>query len=119
MISTAEGMAEVRFPGREDTGWIAESCLIPGGEQIARYDIWCEDGHMYSVRDIILEDDDPPVTWHAAAHDDSIAAPFVVEHVEYVYLQCWCAEGCCCLLYSDTLGTAGFVPSAQLPYIPD
>lgn len=116
VLSAMDGMAEVRFLGREDTGWIAESSLIPGSEQVFRYDAWTEDGFLYGVRDIILEDEDPAVSWYAVAHDDSTAAPFHVEHVEYVYLQGWCADGCCCLLYSETLGTSGFVPMDQMPY---
>lgn len=119
VVSFQNGMAEVSFLGREDTGWIAEGSLIPGREQAARYDIWCEDGHRYGVRDIILEDDDPSVNWYAVAHDDNAAAPFVVEHVEYVSLQGWCADGCCCLLYSEALYTSGYVQAAQLPYMPE
>lgn len=116
VIFAKDGMAEVRFLGREDTGWIAESSLIPGSEQAARYDIWCENGHMYGVRDIILEADDSPITWYAVAHDDSTASPFVVEHVESVSLQGWCADGCCALLYSETPDSSAFVPMSQLPY---
>lgn len=119
VVSAKDGMAEVGFLGREDTGWIAESSLIPGSEQAARYDIWCDDGNVYGTRDIILEDDDSPVTWYAVAHDDSTASPFVVEHVEYVSLQGWCADECCALVYSEALGTSGFVPVEQLPYLPE
>lgn len=116
VISAADDMAEVRFLGREDTGWIAENDLIPGSEQVARYDAWSEDGFLYGVRDIILEDKEPAVSWYAAAHDDGTAEPFHVDHVEYVYLQGWCGEGCCCLLYSNTLESSAFVPISQLPY---
>ncbi|MBE5811106.1 MAG: hypothetical protein E7318_09275 [Clostridiales bacterium] len=119
VLSAADGLAEVRFLGREDTGWIAENSLIPGSEQVFRYDAWSEDGFLYGVRDIILEDEDPAVSWYDIAHDDSTAVPFHVDHVEYVYLQGWCADGCCCLLYSDTLGSSAFVPVAQLPYLPE
>ncbi len=119
VLSAADGLAEVRFLGREATGWIAESSLIPGSEQVFRYDAWSEDGFLYGVRDIILEDEDPAVSWYAIAHEDSTAAPFHVDHVEYVYLQGWCADGCCCLLYSDTLGSSAFVPVAQLPHLPE
>ena len=118
VVSAADGMAEVRFPGREDTGWVDENSLLPGKEQSARYDAWVEDGFLYGVRDVILEDDDPAVSWYTFAHDERCAVPFPVEHVEYVYLQGWCAEGCCCLLYSDTLGASAFVPFSQLPYLP-
>lgn len=119
VVSAKDGMAEVRFLGRENSGWIAESSLIPGSEQIPRYDAWCEDSSLYGVRPVILEDEDPAILWHGVAHDASTAAPFVVKHVEYVYLQGWCAEGCCCLLYSEALGTSGYVPAAQLPYLPE
>lgn len=118
VLSVSDGMAQVCFLGRKDTGWIAENSLIPGSEQVFRYDAWVEDGFLYGVRDIILEDEDPAVSWYAIAHDDSTAVPFHVDHVEYVYLQGWCADGCCCLLYSDTLGLSAFVPVSQLPYLP-
>lgn len=116
VLSAVDGLVEVRFLGREDTGWIAENSLIPGSEQVFRYDAWSEDGFLYGVRDSILEGKDPAVSWYAVAHDDSTAAPFHVDHVEYVYLQGWCADGCCYLLYSETLGTFAFVPIDQLPY---
>ena len=115
VLSMQDHMAEVRFIGREETVLIPESSLIPGSEQVSRYDAWCEDGHLYGVRDIILEADDPVISWYAIAHEAGTAAPFPVAHVEYISLQGWCAQGCCCLLYSEPLGTSGFVPVAQLP----
>lgn len=116
VLSAADGMAEVRFLGREDTGYMAESSLIPGSEQVFRYDAWCEDGFLYGVRDSVISADDPAVTWYASAHDEGSAEVFPVEHVEYVYLQGWCAEGCCCLVYSDTYAASGYMPIKELPY---
>lgn len=75
VLSAADGMTEVRFLGREDTGYMAESSLIPGSEQAFRYDAWCEDGFLYGVRDIIICADDPGVTWYASAHDENNAEP--------------------------------------------
>lgn len=116
VLSAADGMAEVRFLGREDTGYMAEIDLIPGSEQVFRYDAWSEEGLLYGVRDIIICADDPAVTWYASAHDESSAAVFPVEHVEYVYLQGWCDEGCCYLTYSDTYAASGYMPVEELPY---
>lgn len=116
LLSVSDGMAEVRFIGREDTVFVAEDSLLPGSEQPARYDVWCGDGFLYGTREIILCADDPAVTWYAAAHEDSTAEGFPVAHVEYVTLLGWCADGCCCLMYSEPLGRAGYMPLPQLPH---
>ena len=108
---------QVQLPGRDETGWMHIEHLLPGDYQKTWYDMWCEDGNTYGAKNIILDSSDSTVTWYTAAHDESTAAPFIVNHVEYVTQLGWCTGNCCCLVYSETLGTSGFVPMAQLPYI--
>lgn len=107
---------QIQLPGRDETGWMHIEYLLPGDYQKTWYDMWCEDGNTYGAKNIILDSSDPTVTWYTAAHDESTAAPFIVDHVEYVTQLGWCTGNCCCLIYSETLGTSGFVPMAQLPY---
>lgn len=115
VLAGKEDWVQVQLPGRSETGWTRVGNLLPGDYQIVRYDRWCEDGDDYGAREIILDSSDPAVTWYAAAHDESTAMPFTVDHVEYMTMLGWCTEGCCCLLYSETLDASGFVPLDQLP----
>lgn len=116
VLSSKEDWVQVQLPGREDTGWTHIENLLPGDYQKIWYDMWCEDGNAYGAKDIILDSSDPTVTWYTAAHDESTAAPFIVDHVEYVTQLGWCTGNCCCLVYSETLSTSGYVPIEQLPY---
>ncbi len=116
VVSDVEGMVQVRFIGCSDTGWMLKSDLIPGSEQIGRYDIWCEDGFTYGAREMILDSTDSTVSWYAVPHDESTAEPFIIDHVEYVTVLGWCTDLCCCHLYSETLGTSGFVQIDQQSY---
>lgn len=116
VLSSKEDWVQIQLPGRDETGWTRVSNLLPGDCQIAWYDRWCEDGNTYGAKEIILDSSDPTVTWYTAAHDESTAVPFVVDHFEYVTQLGWCTGNCCCLLYSEKLGTSGFVPIDQLPY---
>ena len=116
VLSGEADWVQVQLPGRSDTGWTRVGNLLPGDHQKTWYDKWCEDGNTYGAKKIILDSSDPTVTWYAAAHDESTAVPFIVDHVEYVTQLGWCIGNCCCLLYSETLGASGFVPIDQLPY---
>lgn len=117
VVSAVEDMVEVQFIGRSETGWMLEGDLLPGSEQMTRYDLWYNvDSNAYGRREIILEDSDPTVSWYDVPHEDSTAVPFVVDSVEYVTVLGWCPNVCCYHLYSETLGTSGYVPLDQLPY---
>ncbi len=117
VVSAVEDMVQVQFIGRSDTGWMLADDLLPGSEQIARYDLWNNvDSNAYGRREIILEDTDPTVSWYDVPHEDSTAVPFVVDSVEYVMVLGWCTDVCCYHLYSETSGTSGYVPIEQLPY---
>lgn len=119
MLAAADDMVQVQFIGREDAGWMLEGDLLPGSAQAACYDAWYDDPDAFLLDQIILEADDPVTSWYAAAHAADTASDFHVDHVEYVSVLGWCTENCCCLLYSETLGTSGFVPVDQLPYLPE
>ncbi len=115
-LSARDGMAEVRFMGRADSGWMLAEDLLPGSEQISQYEAWDENPDDYRYRDIIIDPCDQALCWYETAHDENTMYPFTVEHVEYTYQQGWCRDLCCGLLYSETLETCGYVPAAQLPY---
>lgn len=119
MLAAADDMVQVQFIGREDAGWMLEGDLLPGSAQAACYDAWYDDPDAFLLDQIILEAEDPVTSWYAAAHAADTASDFHVDHVEYVSVLGWCTENCCCLLYSETLGTSGFVPVDQLPYLPE
>jgi len=110
-----DGMVQVRLIGRNEIGWMLPGDLYSGEHQRANYEAWCEDPDVFRLQEIILDSSDPAITWYAEAHDNSTARPFLVEHVEYLYQMGWCSDTCCCLLYSETLGSCGYVPIAQLP----
>ena len=106
---------EVRFIGREDTSWMMAQDLRHGSEQVSMFEIWDDDPNDYIYRDIILDSSDLPITWYAAAHEESTAVAFPVEHVEYLYHLGWCRDLCCCLVYVELWESCGYVPVAQLP----
>ncbi len=110
---------QVNLPGREETGWIRTGNLLPGSIQTLWYEQWMEDSSAYGAKEIILEDDDPAMTWYAAAHEEGTAAPLVIDGVASMACLGWCARGCCRLLYSEETGLSGFVPSWQLACLPE
>ena len=117
-LAEQDGMVQVCLFGSSVVGWILSGDLYPGQRQVAGYEAWCKDPDAFGLQAIILDSSDPAVTWYDTAHEERTAVPFPVEHVEYLYQMGWCSDACCCLLYSETLGTVGFVPIEQLPYLP-
>ena len=117
-LAEQDGMVQVCLFGSSVAGWILSGDLYPGQRQVAGYEAWCEDPDAFGLHAIILASSDSDVTWYDTAHEESTAMPFPVEHVEYLYQMGWCSDACCCLLYSETRGTVGFVPIEQLPYLP-
>ncbi len=120
LLSAREDMVQVTDMGGSITGWMNTGDLLPASEQMVWDNEWEDWDNRFMCRELILviwEEEDPPVSWYAVAHQESTAVPFPGEYVESLTLLGWCAEGCCYHLYSETLGTSAFVPISQCPYI--
>lgn len=116
VLTIQEDWVQVQLPGSDETGWMHIGNLLPAETQVTWYDLWWEDSNTYGAKRMILGPDDTPISWYAVAHDEAACQPLNIEHYESVTMLGWCAEGCCCLLYSETLGTSAYVPMDQLPY---